>query len=241
MTIKPVEYKLDSKSVEIAKAISKEMPHLVFSIWDLNDFLPAFHNVRKNMFFIECENLARFRVMNILASKLKHGFVIYSGERKPKAVNEELLGYGRGTGSGYGYEDGTGDSSGPGNANVVVVLARNSKDLISESVLFKGSLENVRIPFLERRLVDLISYSLKGWLPIPLEEAMAAFKWHFKKNHLRLELLHRYATRKYLGWFLEILLYKLEKSGELDETNLDPRYLRAGKLYLEAIEAVNKT
>ncbi|MBI4044953.1 MAG: hypothetical protein HY392_04560 [Candidatus Diapherotrites archaeon] len=240
MTTMPIAYKLDSKSIEIAKAISKEMPHLVFSIWDLNDFLPAFHNVRKNMFFIECENLARPKIMTILASKLRHNFVIYSGERKPKAVSEELLGYGHGSGSGRGFEDRAGYGSILGDANVIVVLSRNSKDLTRESVLFKGSLENVRIPFLERRLVDLISYSLKGWLPIPLEEAIAAFKWHFKKNHLRLELLHRYATRKYLGWFLEILLYKLEKSGELDKTNLDPRYLRAGGLYLGAIEAVNK-
>jgi hypothetical protein len=48
----------DIDRMAVAKAVHKEMPHLEFAVWDLEPFMKGFHDWRKNLVFVECENLA---------------------------------------------------------------------------------------------------------------------------------------------------------------------------------------
>lgn len=67
---------------KIARIISREMPALSFTIWDLTPFIPHLHNWRKNMVFIECDRLA----VDSLAERLAAEFSdhdIYAGVNKP--------------------------------------------------------------------------------------------------------------------------------------------------------------
>jgi len=204
--------------MRIAKAITKKMPHLVFAIWDLSEFLPAFHNVRRNMVFIECEEIARKEAMGALASEPEFaGCLIYSGERKPISVNEE-----------WANSD---------NAEIRDVIAIISRKNLREDSEMEG---NLIFPSIERRLMDLLSYSLKGYLPITIEEATNALAWSIKKGNERITYMQRYAVRRYLAWYLDILLYKLASSGRIASASVDPRYIENGKKYHEAIMRVEK-
>jgi hypothetical protein len=215
MTIKDLG--IATNTIKVARLLAKRMPHLEFAVWDLSDFMGTFHDVRRTMIFIECEEIARSEAIRSLADPSLPDYVVYSGERKPKAINEEWA-----------------------NArsikeirSVIVVIAR--KDFNETKVIE----ENIRFPSLERRLVDLVAYSLRGWLPISVKEAVSSLEHYLKRNELRLTVLQRYATRRYLGWFLDIVLYKLKEKGHSFETNLDPRYLELGKRYDEALQVVD--
>jgi len=203
------------RTKRIARALAEAMPHLEFAFWDLSEFIPAFHNVRRNMVFIECEGLARKEAVGILAAKAGNS-IVYSGERKPKSINEEW-------------------AAAKGNEirDAIVVVSR--KDF-SETLPFEGKM---RIPTLERQLVDLLSYSMRGYLPIALEEAIDAFISFQKGGRLKISGMQRYATRRYLGWFFDVLLYKLAKTGRIEEYSIDPRYLENGRKYHEAIKKVD--
>jgi len=84
--------KLPERTKRIGKLVATAMPHLEFSLWDLAEFMHTFHNVRRNMVFIECEKIAHEEVKRLLASNAEfRECIVYSGERKPKAVNEEWL------------------------------------------------------------------------------------------------------------------------------------------------------
>ena len=202
--------------MKLARLLARHMPHLSFAVWDLSEFMPSFHNVRRNMVFIECEETARMEVIRVLASDTKsRGYLVFSGERKPKAVNEE-------------WASGASDEV----RDVIVVMAR--KDF-KETRPLEG---NIKTPVLERKLVDLIAYSLREWLPIPLEDAVDAFVWQLKSHQPRVTVLQRYATRRYLGWFLDIALFKLSKRGQFGAHNVDPRYLELGERYERALKKV---
>ncbi len=208
---------LPERTKRIAKAISKRMPHLAFAIWDLSDFLPAFHNVRRNMVFVECEEMARKEAMNAIASEEEFAnCLIYSGERKPVSVNEDWA-----------------NAKGAEIRDVIVIVSR--KDLRGDSEM-EG---NLIVPSLERRLIDLLSYALKGHVPITVEEAASALAWFIKNGNARASKLQRYAVRKYLAWYLDILLYKLASSGRIASASIDPRYMENGKRYYEAITRVD--
>lgn len=67
---------------KIAKIITREMPALSFTIWDLTPFIPHLHNWRKNIIFIECDRLA----VNSLVETLSRSYPnhdIYAGIKKP--------------------------------------------------------------------------------------------------------------------------------------------------------------
>lgn len=67
---------------KIAKRISREMPALNLTIWDLTPFIPHLHNWRKNIIFIECDRVA----VNSLVETLPRSYPnydIYSGVKKP--------------------------------------------------------------------------------------------------------------------------------------------------------------
>lgn len=201
----------------IARLLIERMPHLAFAFWDLSDFMPAFHNVRRNMIFIECEKMAHGEVISALAGKPElRNYLVYSGERKPVAINDEWA-------SGKSTEE---------LRDVIVVVAR--KDF-KETDGFEG---NARIPKVERKLVDLLAYSIRGYLPFMLEEAIDALEWEVKNGSLKITTMQRYATRRYFGWFFDIMMYKLGKSGRLP--SVDPRYAESGKRYYEAVLRLGK-
>ena len=196
---------------KIARMLAERMPHLEFAFWDLSYFMPSFHNVRRNIIFIECEKLAREEAIIILASHPKlRDYLIYSGERKPVAVNEAWP-------SAKSTEE---------IRSIIVVVVR--KDF-TETEVFEG---NMRIPRIERQLVDLVAYSLRGYLPIAIDEVADALAWAVKNEDVRITTMQRYATRRYVGWFFDILLYMLGKDGKIP---IDPRYLENGKRYYDAV------
>ena len=85
-TVAPNTYK-------IAELLSERMPHLKFAIWDLSEFMHTFHNVRRNMIFIECDKVAHEEAIRIFAAdKELSDNLVYAGERKPISVNEEWAG-----------------------------------------------------------------------------------------------------------------------------------------------------
>jgi len=69
-------------SAKISKLISREMPGLSFTIWDLTPFIPHLHNWRKNIIFLECDRVAVETVMEKLATEYPT-YDIYAGVKKP--------------------------------------------------------------------------------------------------------------------------------------------------------------
>ncbi len=203
---------------KIALLIAERMPHLKFAVWDLSDFMPGFHNVRRNLIFIETEKIALDEVRRVIETNPELGnYEIFLGELKPKNV-------GRTTGS-------------PANDNedfrdAIVIIAR--KDFI-ETANWKG---NIHMPSIERRVVDLLAYSLRDWLPISVDEAIDAFIWAVKQQDLKINSLQRYATRRYLGWALGIILAKLKEKGEIEK--IDSRYIASGQRNLHFIKRVEE-
>ncbi len=210
--------KLPERTKRIGKRITSNMPHLPFALWDLAEFMHTFHNVRRNMVFIECEKVAHGEVKRLLASDGEfRDCIVYSGERKPKAVNEEWA-----------------SAKGSEIQDIIVIISRSDfmeTDTVAES--------NLRVPGLERRLIDLMAYAMRGYLPITVEEALAAWTWFMKEGELRISFLQRYATRRYLGWLLSVFLFKLNKEGHL-KTAIDPRYIENGERYYEALKRVEE-
>jgi len=51
-------------------------------------------------------------------------------------------------------------------------------------------------------------------------------------------VLSRYAARRYVSWFLNILLFKLYEKKLIPANAIDPRHIEAGKRYWEAIMEV---
>jgi len=203
------------RTKRIARLLAKATPHLEFAFWDLSEFMPAFHNIHRNLVFIECEELVRKEALGILSSKIGNA-IVYSGERKPKSINEDWIA-----------------AKGSEIRDAIVIVAR--KDF-SETLPFEGKM---RIPTLERQLVDLLSYSIRDYLPITLDEAIDAFAWFQKSGRLKISSMQRYATRRYLGWFFDILLYRLAQTKRIEENSIDPRYLENGRKYYEAVKKVD--
>lgn len=201
----------------IVRLLINQMPHLEFAYWDLSDFMPAFHNVRRNMIFIECERLAHKELIGALADKPElRNYLVYSGDRKPIAINEA-----------WASAKSTDEIR-----DVIVVVARTD---FHETEGFEG---NAHIPSVERRLVDLLAYSLKGYLPFTIDEAIDALEWEARNDGLKITTMQRYATRRYVGWFFDILMYKMNENGRMP--SIDPRYVESGKRYYDAVLRVGK-
>jgi len=213
---------LAPNTAKVARLLSEKMPHLEFAIWDLSDFLPAFHNVRRTMIFVECEELAREEALRAFAELkgMPGEYLVYTGERKPKVINET-----------WASAKSTDEIR-----DVIIVIAR--KDFLETRKVDAKS--NIHIPTIERRMVDLIVYAVRGWLPINVKEVVDALKWNLKKGNLKIASLQRYASRRYMGWFVDTTLYTLSKNKEIDAKNIDPRYLELGERYLTAIKEVEE-
>ena len=204
----------------IAKLLADKMPHLEFAFWDLSDFMPAFHNVRRNMIFIECEKLAHKEVVGALADKPElRNYLVYLGDRKPVTINEA-----------WASAKNTNEIR-----DIIIVIARTD---FHETEVYEG---NAHHPSVERRLVDLLAYSLKGYLPFTIDEAADALEWEIKNGALKITTMQRYATRRYVGWFFDIVMFKINEKishsnnliDKLDK--IDPRYMESGKRYYDAV------
>lgn len=193
---------------ELIKIIQREMPHLEFAVWDLTPFMPGFHNWRKNMAFVECEGL----VVEELAKKVSQEFdsvAIYTGTKK---IRERDF------------------NTGPTNSTIVILARRDFKDTK------KDEQTNTRMPSIEERVVDLLAYSLRENIPIPLSEAENAIGYVLRTNQGSIAKMHRYSTRKYIDWFFKIIISEMAKRSEI--SGIDPRLTKAGEQYLRAIKGV---
>ena len=210
---------LAERTKGIGRLLAKRMPHLEFVFWDLSEFLPVFHNVRRNMIFIECEKIARNEAISALAGEPKlRDYLVYSGERKPEIVNEEWASA----------------KSTKGIRDAIVVMSRRD---FGETVVFEG---NARVPTLERRLMDLLYYSLKGYLPMALDEAVNALAWFLNNRGVSITRMQRYSTRRYIGWFFSIVLCRLVEKKMINPNIVEPRYLENGRRNRNAVLRVDE-
>ncbi|MBU0592041.1 hypothetical protein KKF81_00240 [Candidatus Micrarchaeota archaeon] len=199
----------DINRLKVAETIRKEMPQLEFVIWDLEPFAKGFHNWRKNMVFVECEELA----VDILTQKLSFIFKsvgFYTGTMKKIKMREF--------------------NTGAINASIIVLARKDFKDTVEDKE------SNARIPCLEERVTDLLAYSLRNTIPMPVAEAANAISYVLSTNAASITKMHRYATRKYVDWLFKIILYQMANRGEIG--GLDPRFTKAGERYLHAIKEV---
>ena len=182
-----------NRTGKLAEKITERFPHLRFGVWDLSEFLPFFHDVHRNMIFIECENASRSEVKALIAGDSEfRNSLVYDGERKPKTVNEEWAAA----------------NSIDEMRDVIVIVAR--KDFAETSSLLKKDgkkNDNIRVPSVERRVVDLLAYSLREWLPISISKITDVISGLLKGHGVRYGVLSRYATRRYVDWFLKIILF----------------------------------
>ena len=196
--------------VNVAKAIRKEMPHLECAVWDLEPFMKGFHNWRKNIVFVECEKIAMEQLSTYLAHEFKSA-VFYAGIRKFKSLG--LL-----------MEEFKG--------NIVIVGRKGFHDTVEDKEL------GVLMPSLEERTMDILAFALREEIPVGIDEAANAVAYVIKINAASISKMHRYAMKKYVDWLFKIILYGLSKRGEVG--GLDPRYLKIGKRYLNAVKEVEK-
>lgn len=103
---------------EVAKAITTEMPHLEFVIWDLEPFMKGFHNFRKNIVFVECESLAVEELSKKLSNEFK-SLTFFSGTKRIRK-----------------WEHSPGSS-----ASIVIVARKDFSDIIKNKTLRMPSLE----------------------------------------------------------------------------------------------------
>ncbi|HLD59839.1 MAG TPA: DUF6577 family protein [Candidatus Bilamarchaeaceae archaeon] len=194
--------------LEVTKAIREEMPHLTVAVWDLEPFMGGFHNWRKNIVFVECEGL----VTDELAQKLSQRFTFaafYTGTKKIQPREFNL---------------------GPTKASVVILSRKDFNNLMEDKEI------SVLTPTLEEQAIDILAYSLREAIPIPVSEAANVISYVISTRAASITKMHRYATRKYVDWLFKIILYQLAKRGEI--IGLEPRFAKAGEQYLRATKGV---
>jgi hypothetical protein len=199
--------RFDINRSEVAEAVRKEMPHLEFSVWDLEPFMKGFHDWRKNLVFVECEDLA----VNELAKRLSLHFKavgFYTGTIKIRAREFH---------------------TGPTEASIIILGRKDFKDTADES--------GILMPSLEKRVTDILAFSFRNAIPMPVSEAANAISYMLSINAVSITKMHRYATRKYVDWLFKIIIYGLAKRGEV--SGIDPRFTKAGERYLRAVKEVS--
>jgi hypothetical protein len=94
-------------------------------------------------------------------------------------------------------------------------------------------------PGTEKMLVDLLHYAKEGILPISLKDVIGLWEYYLDfhdETELKFNELYRYATRRYLGWFVSIFAYKVSEKTNL---RVDRRHILRGKRNLEMIRMVD--
>jgi hypothetical protein len=199
-----------TKIEEVIHETKKAMPHLKFVAWDLTPFMGIFHYWRHNIIFVECEMLAVHELAGRLSEKFgAEGVHFYLGKRKPKMATALRM-----------KESGSS----------IVILGRWDFSETSEDP--RGFLT----PTPEKMITDLILFSLRETLPINLKDSLQVLIHYLRKGEVDIPKLNRYATRRYMGWFMNIVLYKLSIKENL---KIDVRHIKSGKRYLEAINEVD--
>ena len=171
--------------------------------------MKAFHYWRKDMVFVECEAFAVEEVAKLLALKFAKKASVYSGVLKPRETGV------------------------PGTEGSIVVISRDN---------FKGMLEdkglNVWVPALEERAAELLAFSSRKTLPIGFRDVVGAIAHLVSAGEISASKLHRFATRRYMGWLVDVIFYKLSEEGEIGK--VPPSHLKAGKRWLEMIKEVEE-
>lgn len=197
------------RRTDVAQAIKESMPHLELALWDLAPFMKSFHYMRKEMVFVECKAFAVEEVAKLLAFKFAKKASIYCGVLKPR---------GRGL---------------PGTEGSIVVVSRDN---------FKGMIEDkdlgVWMPTLEERAAELLAFASRGTLPIGFRDAVGAIAHLVSSGELSASKLHRFATRRYMGWLLDVIFYKLSMKNEIE--GVPPSHLKAGEKWLKIINEVEE-
>lgn len=106
---------------------------------------------------------------------------------------------------------------------VIVGMERIEKELMTS-------------PSIEKMLVDLLYYSRGEIIPISLKDVVDLWEYYLEfheETKIKFSELYRYATRRYLGWFVSILAYKLSQTKNI---NADARHIAHGKRNLEIIK-----
>ncbi len=67
---------------KIVRIVSREMPAVSFTVWDITPFMPHLHDWRKNIIFVECDRAAVDPLVEILAVNFPY-HDIYAGVKKP--------------------------------------------------------------------------------------------------------------------------------------------------------------
>ena len=205
------------RTAQIAWLIRQEYPAVDLAFWDLSEFLPVFHNVRRQMVFIECDQMAHESVLRLLANAPEtKDCRAYAGDRKPKTVNESWA---------------MAKSTEEIRDSIVLVGRKDFK----KDMLVPG-FDGVFIPSVERRLADVLAYSLRGWLPIPPFEATDLLRSLILSGKIQLAELQGHMARRYLGKYLDYVVFYLVDSKELDASKVDPRYVESGRLYAQALK-----
>ena len=198
----------DISRLDVAEAVRKYMPALEFAVWDLEPFMKGFHNWRKNMVFVECEDIAVDELAERLSLHFKSvGF--YTGKIKIRARE---------------FNAGAKDAS-------IIILGRKG---------FKDTSEDKEtgayVPSLEERAADLLAFSIREAIPMPVSEAANAIAYVLSINAASVTKMHRYSTRKYVDWLFKILIHEMAKRNEVG--GLDPRFTKSGERYLRAVKEV---
>lgn len=195
------------KVERISRLIHKGMPMLDFVIWDLTPFLNRMHNWRKNIIFIECEKVAVDPVMEMLAPEFPDAN-IYAGMRKPSLKINRVV-----------------------SDETIVIVSRTPKA--------KEPGPQAQGVTLEKCLVDLLHYARKQIIPLSMEDVLDLWEQYLEagegKPKVVFSELYRYSMRRYLGWFVSILVYEMSQRMNVVA---DPRHLAAGRANLELIQKV---
>jgi len=185
--------------------LEKAYPQADFVVWDLAPLIPQMHYWRKNMVFVECDPIAVEPVAESLSGKFK-GAVVYAGARKPRLEFKQ-----------------------PESTLTFVVVGRDAK------VKLGVDGKHAKI---EKCLVDLLYYARNEYLPITLFDVLDLWRSVFESRDsfdLHFNEFYRYASRRYLGWFVSVFVAAVLKK---EHPGVDSRHLAQGKKNLELVKLV---
>lgn len=194
----------------VAEALRKGMPQLEVAVWDLEPFMKAFHNWKRNIVFVECEKGFVDELAEKLAAHFK-GAAFYSGVKRLR--EREFAAEAAG-------------------ASIVVLPRKDFRE--TEEDRETGT----RIPPLEERAMSFLAFTIRKAIPVETSEALSVVSYFLGNNEASISKMHRFAGRRYIDWYLKLFLLKLLKKGAIK--GVDPRYTTTARLYWDAIKEVEK-
>lgn len=191
-----VDYWNANETQRVGKRIAERFAGVNIIVWDVSEFFKAFHDVRRNIVFIQAEKDALEPILSAVATdKTFANYLFYIGDRKPKTLNEK-------------WAQAKSDEI----RNIVVLMPKNIPEKLE--LPMEGYPENLKTVDLEYRAAELATYSLRGHLPISPEEAVAALAWLMRQKETEIAVLRTYAQRNYQGWLVDYLCYLILKEDQ---------------------------